>query len=103
MKKGLIFIVLAAMLYWGYFYIKRITPKKPIITGEEIIVPVQKAEKMVRKSNLSMLETSIIIFKQSEGRYPIRLQELVEKGYLSKIPDPGGIMWEYNQQDGSVK
>lgn len=94
-----------AVLYWGYFYIMkmRIVPQKPLITGEEIIAPVRKAEKMVRKSNLSMIETSIIIFKQSEGRFPRDLQELVKEGYFSKVPDSGGTMWEYNQQDGSVK
>lgn len=103
MKKGLIFIVLTGMLYWGYFYAKKFSSQEPIITGEEISMPIQKAEEILRRANLNIIEKVIEIFKYSEGRFPEELNELVEKGYLVKIPDFGDKQWEYNKQDGSVK
>jgi hypothetical protein len=104
MKKGLFFIAVIALFYWGYYYFKNKVPVKPepLITGDELRAPIRKAEDAVHKANLNILKTSIEIFRQHERRYPVSLRELVEKKYLSRIPDPGEKDWEYNPSDGSV-
>ncbi len=102
MKKGLLFIVAVALLYWGYYFIKK-SPAKPLITGSQINAPVERARDIIHEANLNILEMSIEIFRQNEGRYPEELIELVEKDYLSKLPDSGEKNWEYDPQDGRVE
>lgn len=96
MKKGLRFIFIVAVIYWGYYF------TKPLVTGKKISASIEKTGDVVHESNLNILEISIEIFCQKEGRYPERLNELVEKGYLTKLPDSGSRDWGYDHADGLV-
>jgi hypothetical protein len=50
------------------------------------------------------IKNKITSFQVQEGRYPQSLQELVEKGFIEKIPDPPkGMQYVYNPGNGSLK
>jgi hypothetical protein len=104
-KRGLLFIVLIAILYWGYYFIKPVViperSKRPGVRRSKLTE--KERMEMIHSANLNLLETSIYIFQQKEKRYPRDLSELVEKEYLSGIPDSGSRPWEYNPETGEVK
>jgi len=102
MKKGLAFLVLLALLFWGYQYLVKTAPEKSK-KRESLRKPFDNAQDAVHEANRNILEMSIEIFKQKEGRYPANLNELVEKGYIDKIPDPGSRPWEYDPGTGGIK
>jgi hypothetical protein len=97
MKKGLLFIVIISVVFWGYYFMQ----KRPV-KENRIKSTVKETHDSVHEANLHILETSIMIFKQKEERFPLDLQGLVDKGYLSRIPDSGQTEWDYNPQNGSI-
>ncbi len=104
MKKGLIFIIIISAIFWGIYYTENGGKKEKTkdYTDKKLKAPVEKADQVVHKANLNILETTIKIFNEREKRFPTGLDELVEKGYLSKIPDPGPDSWKYNPSTGEV-
>jgi hypothetical protein len=106
MKKGLIFLIVVSALFWGIYYTGNIEDKAENFakdSAEKLKAPTEKASRAVHRANLNTLETSIEIFKQSKGRAPLTLKELVEKGYLSKIPNSGSVGWEYDPASGRIR
>lgn len=103
MKTGLIFIIMAALIYWGYYYTRDFLKENSKKIEKTKTTAIEKSKQTVHKANIHILQTSIQIFKQRTGRYPKSLKELVKKGYLSKIPDPGDKDWKYNPKTGKVK
>lgn len=101
MKKGMVFIFIIAVIYWGYYFTRKNPPRQMVAAGE-IKAPIEEVSLIVHNANLNILQTSIEIFGQEQGRLPHNLTELVDKGYLSKLPDSGGFEWQYNSENGSV-
>ncbi|MBX3746957.1 MAG: hypothetical protein KF833_16740 [Verrucomicrobiae bacterium] len=53
--------------------------------------------------DLSNLQHAIRTFEAGEGRRPGRLEELVEEGYLPRLPAaPAGQRFQYDPRTGSV-
>jgi hypothetical protein len=61
----------------------------------------QKAVKVV---DVTSLNQALQMFNVSEGRYPKDLNEMVEKGYMPRLPEaPHGMKIVYDAQAGTVK
>jgi len=74
--------------------------KQPSVGG--MIVQAKKGSDA--KIDTVALASAINQFNIGEGRYPKDLNELVQKQYIPKIPDPPyGYKIDYNPADGSVK
>lgn len=105
MKKGLLFLIVIATLFWAIFYMSDmvITDRPPADTADSLQSPLKAAGDAVHRANRHIMETSIEIFRQREKRPPDSLEELVEKGYLSEIPDSGSSPWNYDPNTGRIK
>ncbi len=59
------------------------------------------AEKTV---NLAPVLSALQQFHAAEDRYPAQLQELVQAGFLARVPEaPAGQFLRYDPTDGSVR
>jgi len=77
------------------------TQQKPLDVGGQI---VQAKKGSDAKIDTVALSSAIQQFNIGEGHYPKDLNELVQKQYIPKIPDPPyGYKIDYNATDGSVK
>lgn len=57
-----------------------------------------------RTASLAPVQGAIQMFHAAEDRYPGRLQELVEAGFLARVPEaPPGRVLRYDPADGSVR
>ncbi len=57
-----------------------------------------------RTANLAPVLAALQQFHAAEDRYPARLQELVQAGFLARVPEaPAGQALSYNPADGSVR
>ena len=57
-----------------------------------------------RAAHLAPVVAALQQFHAAEDRYPTRLQELVEAGFLARVPEaPAGQALSYNPNDGSVR
>ena len=89
--------------------------KKPVPVSEEGLSPanaIQKYGGVMGKTYkraksfdaLLSLKHDITSFQTEQGRWPSSLQELVEKGYAKKLPEPPeGMKFSYNPQNGSIR
>jgi competence protein ComGC len=65
--------------------------------------PLSPAERRAAETDLTTLRTQMELFKFKETRTPKNLDEMVEKGYLRKLPDaPGERSWIYDASTGEV-
>ena len=96
-KKGLIFIVIAAALYWGYVYFFK-------ANRAEAEKAVKKAAKStvtaLYRANKNLMQATIDDFYTRTGRYPGQLKELVSEGFMAKLP---GGTWDYDPETGRIK
>jgi len=75
--------------------------QKPLDIGGQI---VQAKKGSDAKIDTVALTSAINQFNIGEGRYPKDLNELVQKQYIPKVPEPPyGYKIDYNATDGSVK
>ena len=57
-----------------------------------------------RAAHLAPVVAALQQFHAAEDRYPNRLQELVQAGFLARVPEaPAGQALSYNPNDGSVR
>ena len=57
-----------------------------------------------RAAHLAPVVAALQQFHAAEDRYPTRLQELVQAGFLARVPEaPAGQALSYNPNDGSVR
>jgi hypothetical protein len=91
--RGFVFIFIASSIFWGYYFLFNKRTSRTNRNSYEIM----------REASRNHLEASISVFHEKEGRYPLDLQELVEKGYFRELPYNYGEKWEYNINDGTVK
>jgi hypothetical protein len=93
---------------------KKEEPKKPADTtssGNPLTAPVDylgavgKAKTTVSKNlDLANVSQAIKMFEAAEERLPKSLNELVEKGYLPKLPvAPQGQKLSYDANTGQIK
>ena len=88
MIKGLIFVIVLAIMYWAIYFTQS---------------PPDRTERSMRNMNVTLLETTVEIFRTSERRNPESLHELVSKEYIESLPDDGGIPFEYDPITGEVR
>lgn len=106
MKKGLLALVILS----SALTVSCNRREKP---GEEL-TPMNAVEKYggvmgktFKKSkamdDLLYMKNKINTFQVQEGRYPYSLNELVEKNYLEKLPEPPkGMAFHYDASSGKV-
>ena len=57
-----------------------------------------------KTANLAPVLSALQQFHAAEDRYPTQLQELVQAGFLARVPEaPSGQVLRYNSTDGSVR
>jgi hypothetical protein len=57
-----------------------------------------------KTANLAPVLSALQQFHATEDRYPAQLQELVQAGFLARVPEaPSGQVLRYNSTDGSVR
>ncbi len=80
----------------------KLTPlNAPAKYGETMGKAMKKAKIM---DIVLPLKNSIDVFYIEEGRYPKSLQELVDKGYIKKIPKPPeGMQYYYDPKTGKIE
>ncbi len=100
-KKGFLLILVMGIIYWGYYFVGNPFSGNKIKKMENN--PIAESRELIHNTNINLLQTSIEIFHQSEGRYPKDLEELIVKGILLELPYSGGIEWEYNPENGTVR
>ncbi len=60
-------------------------------------------KKALTKTDLITVDRAIQSFQADRGRNPNNLEELVQEGFLPKLPDlPAGKKYSYNPQSGEV-
>ncbi len=113
MKFPVALLVLAALAV-GAGCGKKEDPKKPAAgtsSGNPLTAPVDylgavgKAGTTVSKNlDLANVAQAIKMFEAAEERLPKHLNELVEKGYLPKLPvAPQGLKLTYDATTGQIK
>lgn len=96
MKKGLLFIIVLAIVYWAIYFISVNSSDTPQRTAPE-------DNFSAREASAKLLEATAAVFRQVEGRHPHTLYELVEQGYIDALPDDGGEPFEYDPNTGRVR
>lgn len=72
----------------------------PLKYGETMERAMKKAKAM---EDILYLKNKINTFQIQEGRYPKSLDELVEKGYIEKLPSPPkGMQFVYDPKTGKI-
>jgi competence protein ComGC len=66
---------------------------------------LQQAKQNAGKTvDVASLNEEIQLFHVNKGRFPNSLDELVQEGYIKKVPDaPYGMKIDYNPDSGDVK
>lgn len=63
----------------------------------------QKFKRTVNQDDLLYLKNKINTYKRQNGRYPASLQQLVNEGFVDKIPEPPtGMQYEYDPSTGKL-
>lgn len=111
--KSLLVIPVSIVVALGAGCGKKESPKPPEATssGNPVTAPVDylgavgKAQKTITKNlDLANVTQAIKMFEAAEERLPKNLNELVEKGYLPKLPvAPQGFKFTYDATTGQVK
>jgi len=80
---------------------EKLTPMNaPAKYGETMGRALKKSKAM---GDILYLKNKINTFQIQEGRYPSSLQELVDKGYIEKLPaPPEGMKFVYDPSTGNV-
>lgn len=80
---------------------KKLTPlNAPGKYGEVMGRTLKKSKAM---GDMLYLKNKINTFQIQEGRYPSSLQELIDKGYIEKLPTPPeGMKFVYDPSTGKV-
>jgi len=103
MKKTL-FLILILVFTFSCSKKKKeeLTPlNAPMKYGETMGRAMKKAKTM---DEILYLKNKINTFQIQEGRYPNSLDELVEKGYIEKLPQPPeGMKFVYDPKTGNVE
>ncbi|MCM8772811.1 MAG: hypothetical protein NC926_01225 [Candidatus Omnitrophica bacterium] len=103
MKKNLILFFLLILIFVSCKKEKKedLTPlNAPLKYGATIEKTMKKAKAM---EDILYLKNKINTFQIQEGRYPESLDELVEKKYIEKIPNPPkGMKFVYDPKTGKV-
>ncbi|MGB9642851.1 MAG: hypothetical protein ACPL3Q_06610, partial [Candidatus Ratteibacteria bacterium] len=64
---------------------------------------LEKLKATVHQDNLLYLKNKINTYKRQNGKYPDLLQQLVNEGFIDKIPDaPSGMQYQYNPSTGQL-
>ena len=97
-------IIVLVIVIAGVFLIKQFAPKgKPddAITkyGGSLKQSEEKAEAAAVTANTAILQGAVNSFKGSHGRFPDNLQELVDKGFMQRIPSGD---FSYDSENGVV-
>lgn len=97
-------IIILVLVVAGWFMIKQFSPKgKPddAITkyGNTMKESEEKAETAAITANAAVLQGAVNSFKGSHGRYPENLQELVDKGFMQRVPSGD---FTYDSETGVV-
>ncbi len=97
MKKLLILIIAVAGIY---FFAKHYAgpDETTVEIAQNMKGKIDKSERVVLEVKLREVKSSVQSFRGSEGRLPDSLQELVDKGYIGRIPE--GI--SYDPESGKV-
>ena len=76
----------------------------PLTAPTDYLGAVSKAQKnSVSTLSLTSVQQGIQAFQAGEGRKPQSLQELVDEGYLPRMPDaPRGMQFKYDASAGTV-
>ncbi len=64
---------------------------------------VERLKEVVTERNIRVLEGAVLRYRSMLGRLPMKLQDLVTRGLIEKIPtEPLGGVYELNSDDGHV-
>jgi hypothetical protein len=96
-KKGLIFLIIAALLFWIYIYFFK---NGRLETGKAVRKAAKSATSALYRANRNLLQSSIDDFHNRTGRYPRQLSELVSEGFIVHLPAGN---WQYDNKAGKVK
>lgn len=100
--KNLVIVIIIALVGW-FIYTQFKTEKKPDNTvtqyTENLKTSRDKADEAKDIANTAIVKSAIDQFRGTQGRYPDNLEELVTKGFISKVPQ--GI--QYDKATGEVK
>jgi len=79
--------------------------QNPIMAPVDYLGAVNQAQKYaVKQIDIAQIKQSVNSFQAAEERYPKSLEEMVQKGYLGKIPDaPRGMKLDYDPKTGEIK
>jgi hypothetical protein len=101
--KRMIFLILILIFNFSCSKKKNeeLTPlNAPAKYGETMGRAMKKAKGM---NEVLYLKDKINMFQVQEGRYPNSLNELVEKGYIDKLPEPPeGMKFVYDPKTGNI-
>lgn len=77
----------------------------PLTAPTDYLGAVSKAQKnSIKTIELASLQQGIQSFQAGEGRLPESLQEMVDEGYLPRMPEaPNGMKFKYDAASGSVE
>lgn len=101
--RNIVIIIMIALISW-FLYTKYAPKEKEKNAAVEYVNNLKtsqdKAVEAKDTVNLTMLRSAITQFRGSQGRYPDSLQELVEKGFLSRIPSGD---FKYDKNTGEIR
>ncbi len=102
--KNILTTILILIFFFSFGCSKKkeeLTPlNAPLKYGETMGKTMKKAKAM---DEILYLKNKINTFQIQEGRNPKNLEELVEKGYIEKLPQPPeGMQFVYDAKTGNV-
>ncbi|MCM8803898.1 MAG: hypothetical protein NC833_01425 [Candidatus Omnitrophica bacterium] len=103
MRKILIVLILCLFILSGCNKKKK-EESSPLKVPLKYRRAMRKTTKILKAmDDILYLKNKINTFKIQEGRYPKSLEELVEKGYIEKLPSPPEeIEFIYDPKTGSI-
>lgn len=77
----------------------------PLTAPVDYLGAVGNAQKTAEKTiDTASIQHALQMYQIDKGHYPKELKELVDEGFMPKLPQaPYGMKIVYNAQDGSVK
>jgi hypothetical protein len=83
---------------------ERTAPGNPLTAPVDYLGAVNKAQRAAGNTlDTAAVKQAVQLFQAQEGRFPRHLNELVQSGYLARIPQPpSGMQWRYNPATGEV-
>ena len=64
---------------------------------------LEKLKTTVHQDNLLYPKNKINTYKRQNGKYPDSLQQLVNEGFIDKIPEPpSGMQYQYDASTGTL-